>query len=112
MTDNLEAFLTEKNARAYAAAQDKLVYLADLSGMRIDNPKLEEFETRIEKLSAKLLLADSSAEILELLKRSTFVVESVAHLKGLESELLPLADASRRAIRRIEGNKPWEQANT
>lgn len=42
-------------------------------------------------------------ELVALLKQTTFVVESVAHLQGKEHELLPLAQAARNLIDQAEG---------
>lgn len=42
-------------------------------------------------------------ELVALLKQTTFVVESVAHLQGKERELLPLAEAARKLIDQAEG---------
>lgn len=48
---------------------------------------------------------DLVQELLETLKSMTFVVESVAHLQGKERELLPMTDAARNLIDRVEGTK-------
>ena len=48
---------------------------------------------------------DLTEQLVEMLKKTTFVVESVAHLQGKERELLPLADAARKLIDQVEGTK-------
>ena len=48
---------------------------------------------------------DLTVQLVDLLKKTTFVVESVAHLQGKEHELLPLADAARRLIAQVDGTK-------
>ena len=44
----------------------------------------------------------TQAELVDLLKQMTFIVESVAHLQGKERMLLPLCEKARAAIERIE----------
>lgn len=39
-------------------------------------------------------------DMTETLAQMTFVVESVAHLRGMEAELLPLADKARAILER------------
>lgn len=48
---------------------------------------------------------DLTEQLVEMLKQTTFVVESVAHLQSKERELLPLADAARRLIAQVDGTK-------
>lgn len=48
---------------------------------------------------------DLTEQLVEMLKQTTFVVESVAHLQGKERELLPLAYAARRLIAQVDGTK-------
>lgn len=38
------------------------------------------------------------AELVEALEKLTFVAETVAHLRGLEREILPLTEAARATI--------------
>lgn len=47
-------------------------------------------------------LCESAAAMLELLKRMTFNSECLAHLRGMEKELLPLTDEARRVIDVVE----------
>lgn len=49
------------------------------------------------------LLAAAAPEMLACLRSCAFALESVAHLRGLERELLPYADAAREIIAKAEG---------
>lgn len=42
-------------------------------------------------------------ELLKALESMTFVVETVAHLRGLEKELLPCAEQARQLIKTTKG---------
>lgn len=44
----------------------------------------------------------TDAELLQVLKDLTFIAESVAHLRGLEAEILPTTEKARRIIARSE----------
>ena len=66
-------------------------------------PVLEQDEALA---NARLIAA--APELLALLKTLTFVTETVAHLKGLEAELLPSTDAARALIKTIEGKGKHE----
>lgn len=58
-------------------------------------------------------------QLVDALKQTTFVVESVAHLQGHEAELLPLADHARKLIaqaedigEQVDGDAASEQAHS
>lgn len=51
-----------------------------------------------ECLAAATLIRDMS----ETLAQLAFVVETVAHLRGMEAELLPAADKAREILTRLE----------
>lgn len=53
----------------------------------------------------ELTLVDAAPELVALLEKLTFVAESVAHLRGLEREILPTTDAARELLARIRGEK-------
>lgn len=67
------------------------------------NSLKEEFRT--------LKVADSAAgsvskeDLIAMLKQITFVVESAAHLRNLEHEILPIADKARELIAKAESCK-------
>lgn len=54
------------------------------------------------KALANARLIAVAPEMFSLLKEMTFVVESVAHLRGLERELLPLTDRARELLKQAE----------
>lgn len=41
-------------------------------------------------------------ETAKIISEMAFVIETVAHMRGLERELLPLADKARELVERIE----------
>tara|TARA_R110000803_G_scaffold199859_1_gene264017 strand:+ start:417 stop:596 length:180 start_codon:yes stop_codon:yes gene_type:complete len=45
---NLSDLLTKENATSYADAFDKLVFCSDITGLRIDDKRLEDFEDALE----------------------------------------------------------------
>lgn len=46
--------------------------------------------------------ADTIRDMTETLAQMTFVVETVAHLRGMELELLPVADKARAILARVQ----------
>jgi hypothetical protein len=48
-------------------------------------------------------LAYAAPELLGALKELAFTVETIAHLQGLERDLLPMADKARAAIAKATG---------
>lgn len=51
LNDRLQALITKPNAKALSESQDPLCFCADLSGLRIDDPRVEEIETALESLT-------------------------------------------------------------
>lgn len=45
---------------------------------------------------------EQDAKLIEILKRCAFALESAAHLRGLERELLPVAEQARDLIKQLE----------
>jgi len=45
----------------------------------------------------------ASPELLAALESVTFIAESMAHLRGMESEILPYTDKARAAIAKVKG---------
>lgn len=52
---------------------------------------------------AQLLAA--APEMLESLRELAFVAESVAHLRGMEKDILPMTEKARAAIAKAEGRE-------
>ena len=50
LNDNLKALVTTRNAVLHAEAQDPLCFCADISGLRIDDPRVEELEAALENV--------------------------------------------------------------
>ena len=59
------------------------------------------FEVAPTTDDAKLIAA--APDLLDVLKTLTFICESLAHLRGMERELLPHTDHARMIIDSIEG---------
>ena len=61
--------------------------------------------TKIEPLShAQLMrLVDIAPEFLAIVEGLTFTCETVAHMRGLEREILPMTDKARELIARVKG---------
>lgn len=59
----------------------------------------------IKPLSSAQLdrLADCGPELLAVFEHLTFTAETVAHLRGLEHELLPTTDKARELIAQVKG---------
>lgn len=53
--------------------------------------------------SANLALIAGAPNLIAALRQCAFVVESVAHLKNMERDLLPVAEWARAAIAEAEG---------
>jgi 3-oxoacyl-ACP reductase-like protein len=47
-------------------------------------------------------IRDNPADVVKILKQATFTLETVAHLRGLEAELLPLAELMRAMTGDVE----------
>jgi hypothetical protein len=54
---------------------------------------------------ANARLIEAAPEMLEVLKKLAFVAESVAHLRGLERDILPITDRARELIAKVEGEQ-------
>lgn len=53
-----------------------------------------EFEARLIK---------AAPELLKQFEALTLIAESVAHLRGMERDILPLTDSARELIKQIKG---------
>jgi hypothetical protein len=51
LNENLQGLITPGNARLYALTDDKLVFCADISGLRVDDPQLISIENELIKLN-------------------------------------------------------------
>ena len=60
-------------------------------------------QTELEQLKTDARLIAAAPDLLAALKACVFVVESLAHLRGMEAELLPYADFARAAIAKATG---------
>ena len=49
-------------------------------------------------------VAETIRDMSETMAQLTFAVETVAHLRGMEQELLPMADKARALLARMEAN--------
>jgi len=59
------------------------------------------FYADTQEANARLIAA--APEILSLLESLTFIAETVAHLRGLERDILPTTDKARELIARVKG---------
>ena len=62
-------------------------------------------QIKIEPLThaQSLRLVDCGPELLAIFEGLTLTAETVAHLRGLEREILPMTDKARELIARVKG---------
>ena len=71
----------------------------------IVDPRNMEATTALQaEIQQEMALAYAAPELLRHLKGLCLIVETVAHLTGRESDLLPLTDAARAVIDRFPNN--------
>ncbi len=70
----------------------------------VDPRNLDATTALQAEINDELKLAHAAPELLRHLKGLCFVVETLAHLTGRESDLLPLTDAARAVIDRFPNN--------
>lgn len=78
-----------------------MIYTKDALDIICQCDSAGEMTRAQEQANARLIAA--APELLELLEGLTFIAETVAHLRGLEREILPTTDKARELIARVKG---------